>query len=126
MRAAKEVLLEFSAHAQGLDHCQLAITDTIKDVSRILSGHTDVDLHSDAVYVRVAPSLGCGEVLRQNSEASKWDQNAPGDILREQARVKLAMRRPEPVKRDGGRDDDAFLRRRHAPTPTRQMRSQEL
>ena len=41
-----------------------------------------------------------------------------GDILREQARVKLAMRRPEPVKRDDGRDDDAFLRRRHAPTPT--------
>jgi hypothetical protein len=44
----------------------------------------------------------CGRI-----PTSKWDQNAPGDILREQARVKLAMRRPEPVKRDGGRDDRA-------------------
>jgi hypothetical protein len=57
MRAAKEVLLEFSAHAQGLDHCQLGITDTIKNVSRTLSGYTDVDLHRDAVYVLPPPGL---------------------------------------------------------------------
>jgi hypothetical protein len=38
------------AHAQWLDYCNQAITDTIKDVSRTLSGHADVDLHCDAVY----------------------------------------------------------------------------
>jgi hypothetical protein len=57
MRAAKEAPLEFSAHAQGLDHCQLAITDTIKNVSRTLSGYTNVDLHRDAVYVLPPPGL---------------------------------------------------------------------
>jgi hypothetical protein len=56
------------AHAQGLDHCQLVVTDTIKDVSRILSGHTDVDLHRDETNVQMiatiaprmtGPSLPC-------------------------------------------------------------------
>ena len=50
-------------HAQRLDHCKLAITDTIKDVSRILSGHTDVDLYRDAVHA-LAQSRG---LLRQRS-----------------------------------------------------------
>jgi hypothetical protein len=46
------------ADAQWLDHCQLTITDAIKNVSRTLSGHTDVDLHRDVVYVRVTLSFG--------------------------------------------------------------------
>ena len=43
------------AHAPGLDHCQLAIEDTIKDISRTLSGHADIDFHPDAVHL--TPSL---------------------------------------------------------------------
>ena len=39
------------AHAQGLDHCQPAIEDTIKDISRTLSGYADINFHPDAVHL---------------------------------------------------------------------------
>jgi hypothetical protein len=45
------------AHAQRLDHRKLAIANAIKDVSPTLAGHTDVDLHRDAIYVRGQPIL---------------------------------------------------------------------
>src|SRR5262249_47252213 len=46
-----------SAHAHGLDHHQLALSDAVKDVSRTLSGHADVDFYLDVGQVRVTPSL---------------------------------------------------------------------
>ena len=46
-----------SAHAHGLDHHQLTLSDAVKDVRRTLSGHVDVDFHLDVGKVRVTPSL---------------------------------------------------------------------
>src|SRR5215471_1968092 len=46
-----------SAHAHGLDHHKLTLSDAVKDVSRTLSGHADVDFHLDVGQVRVTPSL---------------------------------------------------------------------